>query len=161
MNADPRYADINGYTWPRTTANITTPRAVQLVRRFGRKSLASANVEHDMHVPAYVLRGRRCWGGPGGWPRMIHDVSHAVFRYRHPGFRPHAGGHETLEREIMLHVLSQGWALKPTPRAKPDPLLKARDAVKKWERRAKLAATKLKKYRATVRRHERKQELPA
>lgn len=78
----------------------------ELCRIFGRKT------GHD-HQRCNVRPGpvRRCWitRHPGsalhrGWARLAHDVSHRIFRYRHPGWRPHHPQHAALELEIATYV---------------------------------------------------------
>ena len=39
-----------------------------------------------------------------GMGRLIHDVSHMVMCYRHPGMRPHDPMHAQIEREVQLAV---------------------------------------------------------
>lgn len=54
---------------------------------------------------------RRVWvstkpttGHHRGWGRLIHDVGHMVFRWRHPNFRPHDHGEEQVELDIARYV---------------------------------------------------------
>jgi len=104
-------------------------------------------------------RARRCWiatkpdaGLSRGWERLAHDTSHRIFRARHPSFRPHDGGHATLEREVAAWIVTQGFLSgslrtvrakqKPTP---IDHIASIDDKIARWERKAKRAATALKK----------------
>lgn len=82
---------------------------------------------------------------------MIHDVSHRIFRYRHPAFKPHAGGHSTLEREIAEYVAKSGWLEVKQPnkatleekRAKQ--LAHNEQLTKRWLTKQKRATTALRK----------------
>lgn len=106
---------------------IEAERAARaLYRHFGGLRLGGPHMGAParFHGPA-----RRCWittrtnaGLNKGWQRLVHDVSHRIFARRHPGFRPHAGGHATLEWEMAQFVVQSGWLageLKPAVRAKP------------------------------------------
>ena len=104
---------------------------------------------------------RKCWLSPRpttghhrGWGRLIHDVSHWIFERRHPGFRPHAGGHARLEREIAAYVVGCGWlagalvkAQPPTSRADElaDRLARIEARIARWEGKRKRAETALRK----------------
>ena len=164
MQNDPRYAPV-AQALPEVLPAITRVEATRyygmLVRHFGRASMMPVGVaeaRNNKPVPVnYVSTGRRCWastkptrGHFTGWGRMIHDASHHVFRYRHPSARPHDGGHATLEREMAAYVMARGW-LNPKPAkvtAKPAPSdkLAAIDAkLKRWQTKAKRAATAIKK----------------
>ena len=112
-----RYQSIDD-TLPDTLPAITREEADRanrlLCKHFGRKSLGPVTMLADV----YPGRTRVCWLSPKpthgsnhfkGWGRLIHDISHRIFRRRHPHFRPHDGGHATLEREIAQYVVTRGW----------------------------------------------------
>jgi hypothetical protein len=169
-DSGPRYAAVNelhGQGYPPLTRADAYRYAAKLLKRFGSKADASATVEHDLNVAGKLhfwcdgnKTGRRCWasvqptrGHRLGWGRMIHDIAHAVHRYRHPTFKAHAIGEHAVETEIAYYVRhSTDWL---TPREQPalDPLLKvvqasARDCAnrERWQRkleRAKHAIAKL------------------
>lgn len=112
----------------------------------------------------------------GGWHEIVHSLSHycAYYLFRHrPGqehnnkVRPHGPQHAFLEKEMINYVIKSGWLegkLKREPKPKKDPrLVKAERVllgIKKWERKAKLAATKLKKLRAQRKRYAKLGVLP-
>jgi hypothetical protein len=119
---------------------------------------------------------RRCWVSPKptassnsdkGWGRLIHDISHAVHEYRHPGHRPHANGHSKIETDIAAYVASQGWLEgKLRPAAKPRPSLEERRAERlsrlearlaTWERKAKRAQNAVRKLKAKIKAAQRRQ----
>jgi hypothetical protein len=86
---------------------------------------------------------------------MIHDVSHRVFRYRHPGFRHHEQGHAKLEYEMAVHVITSGWAGdKPLIKKPPKPssieakrirLMRVYQLQREWETKETRASNKLAK----------------
>jgi hypothetical protein len=163
---DPRYADINNIRWPPCSRVEAATAAGQLVRHFGKVSLAPAELRgHDMRRLPYDVP-RRCWisrtptvGVSKGWPRLLHDVSHAIHRYRHPSQRPHGPSHAAIEREVALFAILKGWdtgKLAPKRKAKPtkDQKLAALDVrMARWEskvRRAQNAMKKLRRQRAAL-----------
>jgi len=174
---DERYDPI-GQVLPPMTPPITRVEAQRAAERiykqFGKAELRSQNVA-SFPILYGRNKARRCWAStkpaPGsdpnkGWPRLIHDVSHSIFRRRHPGFKPHAGGHATLEREIAQYVVAKGWLdakpLRPKAAAKPSRgeaqaarLARIEAAIVRWAaklRRAENALRKLKRQRgATLR----------
>jgi hypothetical protein len=166
---DERYDPI-GQVLPPMTPPITRAEAqravIKLYKHFGKAELRSANFGGPIQYKRTVAR--RCWAStkpaPGsdpnkGWPRLIHDVSHMIFRRRHPRFRPHDGGHATLEREIAQYVVAQGWLdskpLRPKAAAKLSKgearalrLARIEAAIQRWQakqRRAENALRKLKR----------------
>lgn len=107
-------------------------------------------------------KARRCWISPQataghfkGWGRLIHDVSHTIFRRRHPGWRPHDGGHAALEAEIAAYVSGSGWLtgtlkaiqspLQTTAEKRADKLARIETRLKSWTTKAKRADTAIKK----------------
>jgi hypothetical protein len=120
MDNDPRYAPVAA-TLPQTLPPIDRRASVKyakkLVRHFGRIGLGSPNQRWHADLARWGwTKGRRVWISSKpttdhykGWGRLIHDVSHLVFRYRHPSFKPHDGGHATLEREMAEYAVAKGW----------------------------------------------------
>lgn len=171
-----RYDAVNAM-WSRVTlppvTRIEAERAARrLYRHFGGLSLGGPNMLGPVRFNGEV---RRCWiisrtnaGLEKGWPRLVHDVSHRIFERRHPNFRPHAGGHATLEREIAEFVVQSRWlegTLKPRPPAKPTVserrakrIAQTEAAIARWQskrRRADMALKKLsRRHRDLVRRGE-------
>jgi hypothetical protein len=152
------YASVNR-DWPATIPPITRIEAERaakrIVKRFG--------------APPRLARVRRCWISldparssdlSRGWRRLVHDLSHLLYRANFPGARPHGGFHAGWERDVRDYVLARGWldgTLKLTPavkkKGKPSPADKLAAAEAKliaWERREKRAATKVKKYKRMV-----------
>lgn len=97
----------------------------------------------------------------------VYDISHLTWderRRRLPsGTRPHGGFHAALEREMAEYVVRHGWldgklkSKPPKPKAPPDPaavradrLAAARATLAAWERKLKLATTKVKRWRRIV-----------
>jgi len=172
-----RYQIIDD-TLPHTLPAITREEATRanqlLCRHFGKKRLGPVTMQND--VP--TGRTRVCWLSPKptdgsnhfkGWGRLIHDVSHRIFRRRHPSFRPHDGGHSTLEREIAEYVIAHGW-LEGALRPRPAPALKkltsderralllrrTQASLARWQaksRRAQNAIKKLRRRETALARH--------
>lgn len=156
---------------------IEAERAVKrLLRRFGRKELGEPHQLRDVPLAAVYTSTRHqgyqiprdyisLTGGreDKGWPNLVHSLSHVIWRYRCPRLPPHHIGHAHLETEMTQYVLDQGWlnrTLLPKKKARPkgDALrqvnyAKAQAMVRRWEARAKLARTKLRKWKAKVRRY--------
>lgn len=169
MIDDPRYTPVAA-TLPATLPAITreeASRAAQrLVRKFGRKALGGPHQLRDLKA----VRVRRCWVSTKptsahykGWGRLVHDVSHIVFRTRHPDFRPHHNLHARLETEIAAYVAASGWldgALRPAAKPKATTaekrakrLAQTEAGIERWEskrRRAENALRKLKRRRTTL-----------
>lgn len=165
MQNDPRYEGVATRlppTLPPLTRVDAGDYARRLLRRFGR--VEDGAVGHMTHPVTWNRTlGRTCWasskpttGHYKGWGRLIHDISHLVFRARHPSFRPHDGGHARLEREVAAWVAGTDW-LTPKPgdpkkRAKRywDTEAKLADLdlrMKRWTTKARRAATALAKLR--------------
>ncbi len=169
MDNDPRYvpiATVLPTVLPAIDRKTARRYAEILVRRFGRLGLGSPNQSRPASLSdwGHTAGGRRCWASTTptdssnhfkGWGRLIHDVSHIVFSARHPSFRPHDGGHATLEREIAEYVVRKGW-LEPKPKIDPKVVRAARlrTRLQRWESKAKRAQNAIKKLRRTLARYE-------
>jgi hypothetical protein len=168
-----RYQSIDD-TLPAMLPAITREEATRanrlLCKHFGKKCLGPVTMLNDVSA----ARTRACWLSPAptrgsnhfkGWGRLIHDVSHRIFRRRHPSFRPHDGGHVTLEREIARYVVARGWLegkLKPriahVKKLTADErrallLQRTRASLDRWQmkcRRAENAIKKLKRKEAAL-----------
>lgn len=136
-----------------------------LIRKFGKA--------REYPAQRYDVRPwpvRRCWisaknnpGSDKGWERLVHDVSHHIFRKRYPSFRPHHPMHARLELEITMHVLTSGWldgALKPKPKLRPSSeerrttkIVRIDASLARWDskrRRAETAIQKLERQRRAL-----------
>lgn len=162
MHDDPRYDPVAAQlpdTLPALTRAAAGDYARRLLRRFGK--VEDGAVDAMTHPVTWNRAlGRTCWASTKptqrsnhfkGWGRLIHDISHLVFRARHPSFRPHDGGHARLEREVAAYVAGTGWLTPKAPvvrKATTDDKLAALDAsVKRWTTKARRAATALAKLR--------------
>jgi hypothetical protein len=160
-----RYDHINA-AWnavklPPVTREEATRGLAILCRKFG-------GTQHGGPSMARPYRShfvRACWvtrkGGTldKGWPRLVHDVSHDIFRARHPQLKPHQPAHAAVERELTQYVLSAGWldGKLATVRTKPtrDEKLSARrtsltERLARWLTKEKRAANAAKKLRAQL-----------
>lgn len=106
------------------------------------------------------------WAGVGGWHEVVHFVSHAVAS-RLYGER-HGPRHAFLEREMIAHVVLNGWhlgALKKDEKPKTDidrkqlGYKRTLDAIKRWDAKRRRAENALKKL-ARRRRYYEKQSPP-
>jgi hypothetical protein len=134
------YGGKGGKPWPK----LTGQEAVSAGRAFaGSFKLTSGNRS------TWPSRGVFSVNPDQGWHDVIHDVSHALHRRKHPGARPHAEDQEVLEQLMVRHAVSKGWLdgslrREPKPQA-PKPSLKERrearraSALAKAEHRLKLA----------------------
>lgn len=92
-----------------------------------------------------------------GWRELVHSLSHRIHAKLYPGNRPHAGVHAAVEKRLTDAVIGNDWhhgALKREPKVraikpKPDPSVvryeRVLASIKRWETKAKRAATALKK----------------
>jgi hypothetical protein len=158
MIGDERYEPVNN-AWPAIVPPCTRHEAERAMKALCRKFGGTIHGSPAMNGPVRSLRVRSCWitRKPStlyrGWQRLAHDISHSIFRRRHPSFKPHDGGHATLEREIAEHILAAGWlsgSLRPVAAPKPttdDKLSKLDARIARWETKAKRAETALRKLR--------------
>lgn len=102
-------------------------------------------------------------GNGGGWHELVHSMSHLCSRRLYPNAPGHGAAHESLERDMICHVIESGWLdgkLKREPRpAKPAPdakLVKSQKieaSIRRWTtklRRAEMALKKLKRKQARL-----------
>lgn len=162
MFDDPRYRtvrDILPYPLPAISKKEAERAAKALYKAYGGKKWGAP---HQLYaakftrVPrTWVSRLPSSYAVDNGWPRLIHDVSHTIFRVRHPGFRPHHDLHSRLEAQIAQHVVDAGWLSgllheKKKERPTVEASLKTKIAhadqlIKRWETKAKRADNALRK----------------
>lgn len=167
---DPRYStvnDLHAQGYPALDRKRARIYAVRLLRRFGKQSEACPTVERPIDASRVLFEwgmrgdlGRRCWasskptrGFHKGWGRLIHDVAHMVWAYRHPALRQHDTGEHALETEIAYFVRTSTEWLTPREAPQLDPLLRVaqantrdHEALERWRsklERAKRAMAKL------------------
>lgn len=160
------YAPVNT-GWPAGPAPLPPVTREEATR-------AAARLVKHFKGPRHAARVRRVWitrdsysGLQRGWRRLVHDVSHRVYdAQRSRLLRPHGGIHAHLEREMVEYVVTKGW-LTGTLRSKPavplstdqrraKELKGAREAIVTWQRKQKLAGTKIKVWQKRVRTLERR-----
>jgi hypothetical protein len=171
---DPRYKtvnDLHSLGYPAITRHEAEAALKVLYREFGKLEDACATrtvpMGKSLDIRQFV---RRCWialkpttGNNRGWGRLIHDVGHRVYRFRHPGQRPHGPGEEVIETHIAYYIRHQtDWltgSLKETPKQKTHkvPILEARLA--RWQAKAKRANTAIKKLNRQIKYYTRKVEV--
>lgn len=171
MTAAERYSDVNTL-WAATAVPAISRHEAEraaraLYRKFGRKK----DFPRQLRNLKFTGEARHCWitskpvqnSDDRGWPRLVHDVSHMIFRRRYPQFRPHHPLHAGLELEIAQFVLDVGWLtgnLKPKAKTKPSTddvrarkLANIDAALERWDsklRRAQNAIKKLQRRRARL-----------
>lgn len=159
--ADDYYGEVNG-AWPAgPLPAITREEARRASRRLAK------------HFKGSRRRVRRCWislkpttSSNKGWHRLVHDMSHYIFREQNWNAKSHGGYHAKYEKQMIEYVVSRGWLdgrLKTKPAAKLAPdvrvqkrLEHARTMLEAKLREIKLATTLAKKWRRRVRHYERK-----
>jgi hypothetical protein len=163
---DPRYKvanDLHALGYPAVTRVEAGKAAKILIRVFGKREDASASREtnmNDVHFVGWLDArdhgARKCWasskptrGNNTGWGRLIHDIGHMVYRYRHPGNRPHGAGEEAIETHVAYYVRFQtDWltgGLAEKPRQKPHKIPMLEERLANWEAKQRRAETAIKK----------------
>lgn len=155
-----RYASVNELWAAQTAVAITRAEAEAAARRLFR-AFGKRDGYPQQRRDAKLGRVRRCWiaaqpthGIVRGWARLVHDVSHQIFRARYPKSRPHHPLHAKLELEMAEHVLAEGWLgglLKPAPKPGKDTralkLARCEASIKRWESKLRRAQNALRKLR--------------
>lgn len=164
MTGDERYEPIQLLWSAGTAAPMTQKRAAVVARAmlkaFGSlKDFPGAQARGFKRVPPRRDWPRRCWAstGPGtihnGLPRLVHDVSHWIYAFRHPNARPHEDGHNALERGMAAWAVAKGYhhPSGPKPKAKPtvdDKLARIDAALKRWDSKYRRAGNAMRVLRA-------------
>lgn len=174
---DPRYAAVNARSYPPLTRLQSYVFAHQLLAKLGApRHCAVQGIDELTGQGLFPARrvlmnifsrytggskrlGRTCWastkpttGHHKGWGRLIHDVSHMLHEYRHPSARPHAPGHDAIEREVADCVDRNGMLERSHPKPRLDAtqrrssrMIAAQEKLLRWERKRKRAETAIKK----------------
>lgn len=165
---DPRYAPVAASLPDRLPpiSRLEAERAARgICRAFGKVALGGPS---QLYPVRFTGTARRCWISPHettghykGWGRLIHDLSHRIFERRHPTFRPHDGGHATLEREIAEYVVRAGWLdgrLKSKQKPKPDVRAvryqRVCERLDRWQAKLRRAQTAIRKLSRAKRRYD-------
>lgn len=176
--SEDRYVPV-GLAWKAAGDSLPTlnreqagEAAKRLWRAFAMLSECAASVTHAGKFDGDV---RRVWiardlavaqSSFKGWRRLVHDVSHDVHRYRHPGLTPHHISHAKLEREMVEYVIGTGLLAHIAKLAQPKPRLSTDERRKRelarvmirlrhWEsrlRRAENAVERLVRRRVVLQR---------
>lgn len=103
-----------------------------------------------------------------GVRRLVHDMSHWVWRWKRPygDRRDHCFEHSTFEKTFSEEAIKRRWHVAPAPRRArpskpaPDPVVVKRErlaaALKRWRTKAKRAATAIKKTERAMKRLDKK-----
>lgn len=142
--------------------------ATMIYRQFYPGVGHSASTHPERHYTYPEGRVRRVWisskpttadNHSKGLGRLIHDLSHRVFRATYPHKRPHDPLHVRYETDVAAYVAASSWLKRlttPKPERPPKPaptaadkraaeLAKVEAAIKRWTTKAKRAETALKK----------------
>jgi hypothetical protein len=156
-NSTERYLPITEIL-PKIMPKVTHEEALRAANRI---------FEHFTKRADRYRRARRVWissrlrtnHSNKGWARIVHDVSHNIFGHIYPSRRDHDPLHAHYEIEVAKYVVEKGWLdgrLRPKPKAPPAPkpkptssdkLAVVEASMRRWETKAKRAATALKKLR--------------
>lgn len=163
------YKRVDG-AWPAAIPSLTYPEAVRAARKLYRtvtgKKCPWVFRETSGRVGTWMGDDGRFhinpagdWQHPG-WNGLIHSLSH--YLHNKVGTdKPHSREHARLELRMVKAVVRRGWltgTLKDrpkTPARAPSDLARCVEAISRWERKAKRAATAMKKLERRRRRLER------
>lgn len=157
---------------PATLPPITREQSIRLCRALIRA------FRHDKPITRWLARattkGRACWISrtartsdhvTRGVARVIHDVSHEIFRSIYPSRRPHDPLHVRYEADMAAWVAQRLDRFTAPPKVKPRPttaqkrseaLARTEAAIKRWESKERRAKNALRKLRARQRQQARK-----
>ena len=151
--------------WPPEVPELTADEAVRAAKklyRFVRKRSFRGEVRLTSGNRYTAIRRGVLYINPNdGWRSFVHLLSHAL----HWG--PHSGEHARLERRMIRVVIDRGWLhgkLKSQPKLVQvqDPRVereaRARQGLQRWERKLKLATTKVRQYRRRVKWYDQHKE---
>lgn len=168
-NAHEHYRFVNSL-WPSTIPKLDGPEAISAAKRLwrvatgkpwkGKWVLTSGNrfnayPDHRRGFPV---------NAPGGWHRLVHDISHAAHQRINRRGKPHEGDQARLESKLIRYVVEHGWLegklkSKAKPKAKPTlyekhqlRLERIDELIKGWETKQRRAETALRKLRIEKRR---------
>lgn len=182
---DPRYRTVNelhALGYPAITRQEAERARQLLYRHFGKLEDAAATRTVPMHKSQAVRDDtRRCWvslrpttGTHRGWGRLIHDVAHRVYKFRHPHrlvkvtdfgavtkrTRDHSDGENVIETEIAYYIRHQtNWltgTLKDPSRPKPHKLPILEQRLLRWEAKQRRADTAIKKIKRQIKYYQAK-----
>jgi len=159
-----RYTSVNG-TWPAALPKPTPQEAVsgakRLYRKFmghayrGKWKLTSGRRETRRIGLTFYVNPDEVRDHGGGWPAIVHSMSHHVHWLKHGGRAHDAfGRHAFIERDMIRYVLESGWLTgklrrpeKPAPDRRALRYARVLARITAWQAKAKRADTALKKLR--------------
>jgi len=132
LNRDHVWKAVHG-AWPETLTVPTGPEAVKGAKRLykiamGRpwkgpvKLTSGRNHTWIRRGVLFVNPDERRWNGRGGWPEIVHSISHYAHMRLNPSLRPHDDKQAYLERGLSEYVIKSGFMDgKLKSKAKPKP----------------------------------------
>lgn len=178
---EPRYNVVNSIHakgYPAITREEAGKAAKCLIRHFGRIEDACASRTVPMWKTNILINwtdshksgARRVWVSPKptfgfdkGWGRLIHDVAHMIYLYRHPGQRPHGHGESQIEEAVAVFVYADvDWlkgTLKSQPKPKENPLEALELRLQRWQTKLSRAENAIRKINRKIAYHRRKHEV--
>ena len=103
--------------------------------------------------------------GYGGWPGIVHGLSHYCHRRLNPKDRPHSNRQAYLERDLTNYVLEKGFLegklkSKAQPKKKIDPVQskysKMLERKNNWDKKLARAENAIKKVQREIREYEKR-----
>jgi hypothetical protein len=167
------YREVNA-AWPTETPVPTPHEAMsgvkRLLRRAHRLAVEDGALPKGTRLRRYRFKttsGRRVtwprrgvwYVNPnenrraGGWPEIVHSVSHWAQRHYWPNEDPHGPRHVWIEKVLADYAIKNflDGQLKRPEKAKPDPADIRRErvqtAIKRWQSKLRRAETALRKLR--------------
>ncbi len=112
-----RYRDVNT-AWPENLPILNMEDALRYASRLRIKFM---KIEKGPGKYKGFTKYRRSWASTGktaesfrsGWRNLVHDVSHDVFFYSHPGLKGHSHRHADLEFRMIRYVVEKTDWLTP------------------------------------------------
>jgi len=166
--ADRIYTEVNA-EWPKELPALRPEEAVRAARRLWRfatgKTFRGEIKKTSGNRYTWIIRGIMVVNASRGWRDLVHDLSHCAHN-RISDERPHSEEHAQLELKMVRWVVMNGWLdgrLQPPAKPKPTAIEKAKARLvaldlrtKRWETKAKRAATALRKLKCQRRALERR-----
>lgn len=160
-----RYKTVNA-AWPETMPTPTGQEAISATKRLYRMTMGKAwkgKVKLTSGRNHTWTRGGVFYINPDkrgfqftGWKALVHDLSHYCHSRLYPNKGAHDHRHEWLEKEMISHVVANGWldgklrrAEKPKPNVQDVRYQRVCARITTWESKRKRADTALKKLRRT------------
>jgi len=141
--------------WPDDMPVPTGPEAIKGAKRLYKRAMG-----RPWRGPVKITSGRRHtwirwsvfsvnpderrWNGRGGWPEIVHSISHYAHSRLNPKLKPHDDKQAYIERDLAEYVVKSGW-LNGKLKSKAKPKSNIPIVVKRYANAKKMLATHQKK----------------